>query len=85
VAAARAEPGGRHRGGAERRRQPRAAGARRVVRLHAAGVHTAERVVYGSGLVPLPEMVRSGFILDIVGAVLIWVTLRLLCPLFGVM
>jgi hypothetical protein len=30
-------------------------------------------------------MVRSGFILDIVGAVLIWVTLRLLCPLFGVM
>ena len=42
-------------------------------------------IVYGSGLVPLPEMVRSGIILDVVGAVLIWVALRLLCPLFGVM
>lgn len=42
-------------------------------------------IVYGSGLVPLPEMVRSGIVLDIVGAGLIWVALRLLCPLFGVM
>ena len=42
-------------------------------------------IVYGSGLVPLPEMIRSGIILDIVGAGLIWVALRLLCPLFGVM
>ena len=42
-------------------------------------------IVYGSGLVPLPEMVRSGIILDILGAGLIWLTLRLLCPLFGVM
>jgi sodium-dependent dicarboxylate transporter 2/3/5 len=42
-------------------------------------------IVYGSGLVPLREMVRSGVVLDLVGALLIWVTLRLLCPLFGVM
>jgi sodium-dependent dicarboxylate transporter 2/3/5 len=42
-------------------------------------------IVYGSGLVPLPEMVRSGLILDVLGAVLIWVGLRLLCPLFGVL
>ena len=42
-------------------------------------------IVYGSGLVPLPEMIRSGIILDIAGAGLIWVALRLLCPLFGVM
>jgi solute carrier family 13 (sodium-dependent dicarboxylate transporter), member 2/3/5 len=42
-------------------------------------------IVYGSGLVPLPEMVRSGIILGVVGAVLIWIALRLLCPLFGVM
>lgn len=42
-------------------------------------------IVYGSGLVPLREMIRSGIYLDAVGAVLIWLTLRILCPLFGVM
>jgi sodium-dependent dicarboxylate transporter 2/3/5 len=42
-------------------------------------------IVYGSGLVPLREMVRSGVVLDIVGALLIWVALRILCPLVGVM
>ena len=40
-------------------------------------------IVYGSGLVPIPKMVRAGFIFDIVGGVVIWVGLRLLCPLFG--
>jgi hypothetical protein len=30
-------------------------------------------------------MMRSGIILDVVGAVLVWIALRLLCPLFGVM
>jgi hypothetical protein len=30
-------------------------------------------------------MVRSGIILDVVGAGLIWIALRLLCPLFGLM
>lgn len=42
-------------------------------------------IVYGSGLVPLGEMVRSGLLLDATGAALIWVGLRVLCPLFGVM
>lgn len=42
-------------------------------------------IVYGSGLVPLREMIRSGIALDASGAVLIWVTLRVLCPLLGVM
>ncbi len=42
-------------------------------------------LVYGSGLVPLREMIRSGFWLDLSGAVLIWVGLRVLCPLVGVM
>ncbi|HLF76227.1 MAG TPA: DASS family sodium-coupled anion symporter [Dehalococcoidia bacterium] len=42
-------------------------------------------IVYGSGLVPLREMVRSGIWLDLSGAVLIWAGLRVLCPLFGVM
>jgi sodium-dependent dicarboxylate transporter 2/3/5 len=42
-------------------------------------------IVYGSGLVPLREMVRSGLLLDLAGIVLIWLGLRLLCPLFGVL
>jgi sodium-dependent dicarboxylate transporter 2/3/5 len=42
-------------------------------------------MVYGSGLVPLREMIRSGIVLDVSGTVLIWVTLRVLCPLLGVM
>lgn len=41
-------------------------------------------IVYGSGLVPLREMIRSGICLDVAGSVLIWLGLRLLCPLFGV-
>lgn len=41
-------------------------------------------IVYGSGLVPLGEMIRSGVYLDVAGAILIWIGLRLLCPLLGV-
>ena len=40
-------------------------------------------IVYGSRLVPLGAMIRSGIVLDVCGAVLIWVGLRILCPLFG--
>jgi sodium-dependent dicarboxylate transporter 2/3/5 len=40
-------------------------------------------IVYGSGLVPLRDMIRAGAVLDAVGIVLIWVALRVLCPLFG--
>lgn len=40
-------------------------------------------IVYGSRLVPLSAMIRSGICLDVAGAVLIWVGLRLLCPLLG--
>ena len=42
-------------------------------------------IIYGSGLVPIGEMIRSGIYLDVTGAILIWVGLRLLCPLFGVL
>jgi sodium-dependent dicarboxylate transporter 2/3/5 len=42
-------------------------------------------IVYGSGLVPLREMMRSGIYLDISGGAVIWLGLRALCPLFGVM
>jgi sodium-dependent dicarboxylate transporter 2/3/5 len=41
-------------------------------------------IVYGSGLVPLREMIASGIWLDVAGAVIIWIGLRILCPLFGV-
>jgi hypothetical protein len=33
----------------------------------------------------LRDLSRSGTMLDVVGAVLIWIALRLLRPLFGVM
>jgi sodium-dependent dicarboxylate transporter 2/3/5 len=40
-------------------------------------------IVYGSGLVPLPAMLRAGIIFDILGFFVIWGGLRLLCPLLG--
>ncbi|MFQ5991411.1 MAG: SLC13 family permease [Nitrospiraceae bacterium] len=40
-------------------------------------------IVYGSGLVPITQMVRAGLLLDVLGGVLIWIMLRLLCPLMG--
>ena len=40
-------------------------------------------IVYGTGFVPLPNMLRAGVFLNIIGAVLVWLTLRLLCPLMG--
>ena len=42
-------------------------------------------IVYGSGLVPLRDMIVAGAILDAVGVAIIWSGLRVLCPLFGVM
>ncbi|UCE63043.1 MAG: DASS family sodium-coupled anion symporter [Nitrospirota bacterium] len=40
-------------------------------------------IVYGTGYVPITSMIRAGLILDILGGIVIWVTLRLLCPLIG--
>ncbi len=40
-------------------------------------------VVYGSGRVDMPSMIRAGFFLNVVAAVLIFALLRLLCPLYG--
>jgi sodium-dependent dicarboxylate transporter 2/3/5 len=42
-------------------------------------------IVYGSGLVPLREMITAGALLDVTGVIIIWAGLRILCPLFGVM
>ncbi len=40
-------------------------------------------IVYGTGLVPLINMLWAGVILDILGAGLIFLVLRLMCPLLG--
>ena len=40
-------------------------------------------IVFGSGLVPLPEMIRAGIFLDLAGIAVIWLGLRLLCPVLG--
>jgi sodium-dependent dicarboxylate transporter 2/3/5 len=40
-------------------------------------------IVYGSGLIPLPAMLRAGLLFDIMGFGVIWCGLRILCPLFG--
>ena len=40
-------------------------------------------IIYGSGLVPITSMVRQGLVMDLVAGVLIFVGLRLLCPLAG--
>ncbi len=40
-------------------------------------------IVYGTGFIPLPNMLRAGVCLNIIGAGLVWLTLRLLCPLMG--
>jgi len=42
-------------------------------------------IAYGSGLVPLPRMMRAGILFDIVGFVVILIGLRVLCPLLGLM
>lgn len=40
-------------------------------------------IVYGSGLIPLPKMMRAGILFDILGFFIIWGGLYVLCPLLG--
>jgi sodium-dependent dicarboxylate transporter 2/3/5 len=40
-------------------------------------------IVYGTGLVPLRSMIRVGLLFDALAAVLVWLTLRILCPALG--
>jgi sodium-dependent dicarboxylate transporter 2/3/5 len=42
-------------------------------------------IVYGSGLVTIPKMMRAGILFDILGFFLILGGLRILCPLLGLM
>ena len=40
-------------------------------------------IVYGTGLVPITRMIRAGVILNVIGAVVLWVGLRVLLPIVG--
>ncbi|HEY5648148.1 MAG TPA: SLC13 family permease, partial [Nitrospiria bacterium] len=40
-------------------------------------------IVYGSGFIPITRMIRAGVVFDILGLVVIWTGLRILCPLLG--
>jgi sodium-dependent dicarboxylate transporter 2/3/5 len=40
-------------------------------------------IVYGTTLVPMATMIRAGLVFDLVSAVMIWLILRLVCPLIG--
>ncbi|MPZ17329.1 MAG: DASS family sodium-coupled anion symporter [Luteitalea sp.] len=40
-------------------------------------------IMYGSGLVPITAMIRNGILLDVVAAIVIFIGLRVLCPLLG--
>lgn len=40
-------------------------------------------IVFGSGMVPIGRMIRAGLLLDLGGIVLVFVGLRILCPLLG--
>jgi sodium-dependent dicarboxylate transporter 2/3/5 len=42
-------------------------------------------IAYGSGLVPIPRMMRAGVVFDLLGFVIILAGLRVLCPLLGLM
>jgi sodium-dependent dicarboxylate transporter 2/3/5 len=40
-------------------------------------------IVYGTGLISMRSMIRAGMIFDLIGAILIWIVLRIVCPLVG--
>jgi sodium-dependent dicarboxylate transporter 2/3/5 len=40
-------------------------------------------IAYGSGLVPIPRMIRAGVVFDAIGFVIILAGLRVLCPVLG--
>jgi sodium-dependent dicarboxylate transporter 2/3/5 len=42
-------------------------------------------IAYGSGLVPIPRMIRAGVVFDVLGFLIILAGLRVLCPLLGLM
>lgn len=41
-------------------------------------------IVYGTGRIPILRMIQAGLLLDVIGGLFIWCTLRLAGPLFGI-
>jgi sodium-dependent dicarboxylate transporter 2/3/5 len=41
-------------------------------------------IVYGSGMIPIRKMVKAGFLFDFISGIIIWLGLRLLLPLCGI-
>jgi sodium-dependent dicarboxylate transporter 2/3/5 len=42
-------------------------------------------IVYSSGRIPITKMIKTGIFFDLAGLILIWIGLRILCPLLGLM
>jgi sodium-dependent dicarboxylate transporter 2/3/5 len=42
-------------------------------------------IVYSSGRIPITKMIKTGIFFDLSGLILIWMALRVLCPLLGLM
>ncbi len=42
-------------------------------------------IIYGSGLIRLPQMMKHGFWLNIAGIIIIWISIRLLAPLLNLL
>ncbi len=40
-------------------------------------------IVYGSGMIRLPQMIKFGFWLNIAGVIIIWIGIRFIAPLLG--
>jgi sodium-dependent dicarboxylate transporter 2/3/5 len=40
-------------------------------------------IVYSSGKIPITKMIKTGIFFDVSGFIIIWIGLRLLCPLLG--
>jgi len=40
-------------------------------------------IVYGTGEIALPDMIRIGTLLNVLGGIVIFIMLRILCPLYG--
>ena len=42
-------------------------------------------IIYGSRMVPLTKMIKYGFWLEIIGIVIIWMTIRVIAPFLGLL
>ena len=40
-------------------------------------------IVYGSGMIRLPQMIKNGFLMEISGIIIIWLVIQFLAPFLG--